>query len=126
MNILLVAIGGGLGSVARYLLSLALTTSFAVGKFPLGTFSVNVLGSMLAGIAYFFVIKHFDSIDPHFKNFLFMGFFGGFTTLSSFSLDFFRLFTAGNHAEAFLYAVSTVVVSILALFFGFYLMKLCA
>ncbi|MBM3580157.1 MAG: fluoride efflux transporter CrcB [Alphaproteobacteria bacterium] len=122
MNIFLIAIGGAAGSVTRYLFSLFLTA----GKFPLATFSVNVLGSLLAGVAYFFVVKHFDAIDPRFKNFLFVGFFGGFTTFSAFSLDFFRLFTAGNYSQAFTYAVASVVLSLLAIFFGFYLAKCLA
>ena len=120
MNFLLIAIGGACGSVARYLI----TISFVAGKFPLGTFLVNVLGSMIAGIVYYFVIKHFDAIDPRFKNFIFAGFLGGFTTFSAFSLDFFRLFSAGNYSQAFLFAFATVMFSILALFFGFYLTKL--
>ncbi|MBU6139932.1 MAG: fluoride efflux transporter CrcB [Proteobacteria bacterium] len=122
MNLILIAIGGAAGSVARYLLSLFLEA----GKFPLATFAVNVIGSMLAGIAYYFVIKHFDAIDPRFKNFIFVGFLGGFTTFSAFSLDFFRLFSAGNYSQALLYALATTLLSILAVFFGFYLTKLIA
>jgi CrcB protein len=116
MNLLLIAIGGASGSVLRYLFSLFLEA----GKFPLATFTVNVVGSLFAGIAYFFVIKHFDAIDPRFKNFLFVGFFGGFTTFSAFSLDFFRLFIAGNYLQAFVYALSTLIISLLAVFLGFY------
>lgn len=122
MNLILIAIGGASGSVMRHLFSLFLEA----GKFPLATFAVNVLGSLLAGFAYFFVIKHFEVIDPRFKNFLFVGFFGGFTTFSAFSLDFFRLFTAGNYPQAFAYVASSVVLSLLAIFFGFYLAKCLA
>ena len=122
MNFLLIAIGGACGSVLRHLIQI----SVVAGKFPLGTFLVNVLGSMLAGAAYYFVIKYFDTIDPRLKNFIFAGFLGGFTTFSAFSLDFFRLFSAGNYSQAFLYALATVTLSILALFFGFYLTKMIA
>ena len=122
MNFLLIAIGGACGSALRHLIQI----SIIAGKFPLGTFLVNVLGSMLAGAAYYFVIKYFDTIDPRLKNFIFAGFLGGFTTFSAFSLDFFRLFSAGNYSQAFLYALATVTLSILALFFGFYLTKLIA
>jgi CrcB protein len=122
MNFLLIAIGGACGSVLRHLIQI----SVVAGKFPLGTFLVNVLGSMLAGAAYYFVIKYFDTIDPRLKNFIFAGFLGGFTTFSAFSLDFFRLFSAGNYSQAVLYALATVTLSILALFFGFYLTKLIA
>jgi len=129
MNIILIAIGGALGSVARYL-SFELTLHFVklnnstLAKFPWPTFCVNVLGSFLAGILYFFVIKNFENFDPRLKNFLLIGFLGGFTTFSTFSLDFFRLATAGQYSQALLYALVSVTISILALFFGFYLTKL--
>ncbi len=129
MNILLIAIGGALGSVARYLSSemviqLIKFNDSALAKFPWTTFFVNVVGSLIAGILYFFVIKNFDNFDPRLKNFLFVGFLGGFTTFSAFSLDFFRLATAGQYSQALLYALASVTISILALFFGFYSTKL--
>ena len=129
MNIILIAIGGALGSVARYLSSelviqLIKFNDSALAKFPWTTFFVNVVGSLLAGILYFFVIKNFDNFDPRLKNFLFVGFLGGFTTFSAFSLDFFRLATAGQYSQALLYALASVTISILALFFGFYSTKL--
>ncbi len=124
-NILLIAIGGALGSVARYLSSEAiLKINISLTKFPWSTFFVNVAGSMLAGILYYFVIKNFDNFDPRLKNFLLVGFLGGFTTFSAFSLDFFRLATAGQYSQAAIYAISSVLLSILALFFGFYSTKL--
>jgi CrcB protein len=124
MNLLLIAIGGALGSVARHLSSEVIIFYFSRAQnFPWGTFFVNVFGSMLAGIFYYFVIKNFDNFDPRFRNFLFVGFLGGFTTFSAFSLDFFRLATAGQYPQALAYAVTSVTFSILALFFGFYSMK---
>ncbi|MBU6338458.1 MAG: fluoride efflux transporter CrcB [Rickettsiales bacterium] len=127
MNILLIAIGGALGSVTRYLFSdffLRLVKSGQISAvFPYGTFFVNVFGSLLAGVIYYFVIKNFDAFDPRLKNFLIVGFLGGFTTFSAFSLDFFRLVIAGHHLQAFIYAVSSLVLAICAVFFGFYFMK---
>ncbi|OFW80599.1 MAG: hypothetical protein A2887_00360 [Alphaproteobacteria bacterium RIFCSPLOWO2_01_FULL_40_26] len=124
-NLILIAIGGALGSVARYLSSEAITKlNHSLTNFPWGTFFVNVAGSMFAGIIYYFIIKNFDNFDPRLKNFLLIGFLGGFTTFSSFSLDFFRLATAGQYPQAAIYAISSVVISIVALFFGFHLMKL--
>jgi CrcB protein len=128
MNILLIAIGGALGAITRYLSCEAITTSYRLQNistnFPAATFFVNVLGSLIAGVLYYFVIKNFDNFDPRLKNFLFAGFLGGFTTFSAFSLDFFRLFTAGQYPQAFLYASCSVIFSILAIFFGFYLTKI--
>jgi CrcB protein len=133
MNILLIAIGGALGSVTRYLFSEAIFNFVKINNshftkflqsFPWPTFCVNVLGSMIAGIIYYFVVKNFDSFDPRLKHFLFAGFLGGFTTFSAFSLDFFRLATAGQYSQALLYAIASVTISILALFAGFYFIKL--
>ena len=128
MNLFLIAIGGALGAVSRYLSCEYITFSFRAqnlaANFPLATFFVNVVGSLLAGILYYFVIKNFDNFDPRLKNFLFAGFLGGFTTFSAFSLDFFRLTTAGQYPQAFLYAFSSVIFSFLAIFFGFYLTKI--
>lgn len=128
LNLALIAVGGALGSIARYLSSeiftnLSRTHQFP-SQFPVATFFVNVVGSLLAGVIYYFVIKNFDSFDVRLKNFLFVGFLGGFTTFSAFSLDFFRLFTAGQYPQAFIYVFSSLTLSILALFFGFYSMKI--
>ena len=125
-HIFLIAIGGALGSVLRYssfdfVTKIIRNTNYT--HFPLHTIFVNVLGSMFAGILYFFMIKYSENFDPKIKSFLFIGFLGGFTTFSAFSHDFFRLFTAGHQALAFTYATASFVFAILALFFGFYLMK---
>lgn len=128
MNLLLIAIGGALGSVARYLSSEAIMRSAKILQlpcnFPWGTFFVNVVGSLIAGVVYYFVVKNFNSFDPRLKNFLIVGVLGGFTTFSAFSLDFLRLATAGQYPQAFVYALASVVLAILAVFFGFYSSKL--
>ncbi len=127
-NLLLIAFGGALGSVLRYasncMIFAIVKNNNPAAKFPWETFFVNSLGSLLAGVLYYFLIKNFDSFDPKLKNFLFVGFLGGYTTFSAFSLDFFRLFTAGEHFHAIFYAFATLLFTILALFFGFYLSKL--
>ena len=127
MNLLIIAIGGALGSMLRYLASeaiLKLTKSWQIfTSFPIGTSFVNVVGSLVAGIIYYFAIKNFDSFDPRLKLLLFTGFLGGFTTFSAFSIDFLRLTMAGQYINAAVYAVASVVLSIRSVFFGFYLAK---
>jgi fluoride exporter len=128
MNLLLIAIGGAVGSVLRYISS---ETMMRLAKlyhlpcnFPWGTFFVNVVGSLIAGVAYYFVVKNFANFDPRLKNFLIVGILGGFTTFSAFSLDVLRLITAGQHLQAFAYISLSVILAIAAIFFGFYATKL--
>lgn len=127
-NILLIALGSALGGVLRFLNYeffnfLAKNNSLVSNKFPFATLSVNVIGSLLAGILYFFIIKNFENFSPLLKNFLMIGFLGGFTTFSAFSLDFFRLIQANQISYAIIYAISSVFISLIAVFLGFYLMK---
>lgn len=128
INIFLVAIGGALGSVSRYLMgeaALKFAKNYSLSlQFPWPTFVVNIFGSLLMGIIYYFMICDLNNFDPKIKNLIMVGFLGGFTTFSSFSLDFFRLFSAGQFAQGLAYVFSSVLLSILALFFGFYLAKI--
>ena len=125
-NILFIAFGGALGAVTRYcsyefMMKFAKASNYAA--FPFATIFVNILGSFLAGILYYFVIKNFDSFNVEYRNFLMFGFLGAFTTFSAFSLDFFRLFQAGSYGMAISYVVLSVVLAVLAVFLGYYLMK---
>lgn len=127
INVILIAIGGACGSLARYFSFNAITNFMRENPhnyFPFNTLIVNAIGSMLAGIFYYFMIKYFNILDEKFKNFVLIGFLGGFTTFSAFSLDFFRLFSAGHEALAFSYILLSVTLAILSLFLGFYLMKI--
>jgi CrcB protein len=126
MDVVLIALGGAIGAVLRFF-SFEFFTKFLrasnFAHFPVATLFVNVLGSMLAGVLYYFVIRNFSEFDVRLRHFLMTGILGGFTTFSAFSLDFFRLFNAGQISSALIYALSSVFLSILAIFFGFYLMK---
>lgn len=138
MNVIFVALGGALGSVVRYLSysyvnSLSKDSGNAVlarmvnsfpGAFPFATFFVNVLGSVLAGFIYYFVIRNFENFDENLKNFLFFGFLGGFTTFSAFSLDFFRIINAGQWHLGIIYILATIMLAVLGVFGGFYLAKI--
>ena len=74
-NILLVALGGALGSVCRYLIS-----KLSLGTFPWGTLTVNILGSLLIGLLTGLMLR--GSVSPEMKLLLVTGFCGGFTTFS--------------------------------------------
>jgi CrcB protein len=79
--ILLIGLGGALGSILRYLVQGAVSSH----DFPWGTLLVNFMGSLLLAMIFFSALG--GELSPEFRMFLFVGVFGGFTTLSTFSLD---------------------------------------
>jgi len=89
--LLLIGLGGAFGSVLRYLLQGYLTR----GDFPWGTFAVNLIGSFLIALL-FFMWSQGEGISSVTRAFVFIGVFGGFTTLSSFSLETVNLATGGQ------------------------------
>jgi CrcB protein len=107
-----VAVGGALGSVARYLLG-ALIQDRAATAFPLGTFTINVSGSLLLGFLMRLGLET-TAMGPEMRFFLTTGFCGGYTTFSTFSYETMRLFEDGEYGTAGLYVVSSVVVALLA------------
>jgi CrcB protein len=124
LSIFLVAAGGALGSSARYILTEIITSSFRGQSFPIAIISVNILGSLLAGILHFIIINNMNFLTPTLRLVLMTGFLGGFTTFSAFSLDILRLSIAGQISLACSYAFLSIILSILAVFFGFQLAKL--
>lgn len=94
-----------------------------MAKLPLGTMSVNILGSFIAGLIYYFLVKNFNNFDPKIKSFLLTGLLGGFTTFSAFSLDILRLINAKQINIAVIYLVASILLSLFAIFLGFYIAK---
>jgi CrcB protein len=115
-NILLVAIGGATGSVARYLTGIAMTRWLGTG-FPWGTITVNILGSFIIGFLTELIARKL-SAPMEVRLLLVVGFLGGFTTFSSFSLDTMALFERGEGLTAFVYVVASVLLSLGAAFGG--------
>jgi CrcB protein len=105
---LLLALGGSLGSVLRYVMTSAVTTLFPLLRFPLGTLLVNSIGSIAIGLVMAY-LKESPLDTPEIKLFLVTGFLGGFTTFSALSYETVMLYREG----AWLYALAYVVVSIL-------------
>jgi CrcB protein len=83
-NIILVIIGGGIGAVSRYLLTLLATRLFG-NNFPLGTLSVNLCGCFLIG--YLFALADKGVVSPAMRLLLMTGFLGGLTTFSTYALE---------------------------------------
>ena len=110
-NVLLVALGGAIGSVCRYLLSGINSTSY-----PWGTLAVNILGSLLIGLLVGLVNK--GSLSPEMKLLLVTGFCGGFTTFSTFANESFGMMKTGDVLLSALYIGISVVVGVLAVWAG--------
>ncbi|MDA0901786.1 MAG: fluoride efflux transporter CrcB [Proteobacteria bacterium] len=123
-NLILVAIGGACGSSLRYLMQELVTAYAKDYHFPFATLTVNVIGSLLMGIAYFFITNNLESISPQIRLLLTVGFLGGFTTFSAFSADAIRLFHNGQADLAFIYIIASVILSLAAMFLGFYIAQI--
>jgi len=108
----LVFIGGGLGALCRYLLSLLLAQS----KFPLATITCNLLGCLLIGLLASLIPKGSPSYLC-----LITGLLGGFTTYSSFSLDSLRLLQDGHFFQVALYLILSLLGGLLLAWLGFIL-----
>lgn len=115
--ILLVALGGALGSVGRYKLSGWLLHHAIDWKFPIGTFTVNVVGCLAAGVLAGLAEKHeFFTADA--RLLLFTGLLGGFTTFSAFGLETMFLLKRGELGVATLNVALSVAAGLLALWIG--------
>jgi CrcB protein len=115
-----VAIGGALGSMARYAIATA-TADLAGGLFPWGTFGINISGSFLIGL--FFELTAANGALPasaDMRLFLMAGLCGGFTTFSAFSLQALQLLKGGDYAQAAGYMVGSVALCVIATALGFW------
>ncbi|MGV8955852.1 MAG: fluoride efflux transporter CrcB [Cypionkella sp.] len=116
-GVLLVGVGGGLGAMCRYGLSVLIGRLWGSG-FPLATLLINILGSLAMGLLVGWLAKAMPSWAAEGRLFLAVGVLGGFTTFSSFSLDTITLIERGEVGQAGLYAVLSVVVSVVCLYLG--------
>jgi len=111
-----IAIGGALGAVGRYVVSV-LMLQWISSNIPLGTLVVNVVGSFVLGLVYECGTLVWQSSNE-FKAFLIVGILGGFTTFSTFSLEIVVLFQKGEIGAGVLYAVGSLVLAVLGLTMG--------
>jgi fluoride exporter len=116
MQILIVAVGGAVGSVCRFLTGV-FVTRLAGPAFPWGTLTVNVVGSFAIGFLAELVARKLNA-SMEMRLLIVVGFLGGFTTFSSFSLDTIALIERGATAAALSYVLASVVISLLATFGG--------
>ncbi|MBW7909606.1 MAG: fluoride efflux transporter CrcB [Kiritimatiellae bacterium] len=122
-SILLVGLGGFIGSVARYKLGGFVLHMTAQERFPYSTFSVNVLGCLAIGILAG-LTERYELFGPGTRLFLFTGLLGGFTTFSAFGLDAILLVRRSELLVAALYAGASVILGFTAVWLGLKLISL--
>lgn len=112
---MLVGTGGFIGSVARYYLSLIVTKIFPL-TFPVGTFTVNILGSFLIGLIYEMTEQYPPLVGA--RLFLATGFCGGFTTFSALSLESLSLLEKNEYLLFIGYVLSSIIIGIISVVLG--------
>lgn len=117
-HILLVALGGAMGSVARFKLSGLVLHHTVEWKFPLGTFIVNILGCLIIGILAGLAEKD-NLFSPDIRLLLFTGLMGGFTTFSAFGLETMFLLRRGETLIAGSYILLSIGVGLSIMWMGF-------
>ena len=120
-HILLIGLGGALGSIARYLTVLAVARAIPE-RVPAGTFTVNVIGSFAIGVI--FGLSHrYAWLSPEWRFFLATGFCGGFTTFSAFAYENMMLIESRDYSMVALNVISSVAVCLAAVFAGLMISK---
>lgn len=119
-HLLLIALGGAAGALARYGVATAVQ-GFWGGSWPLGTLIVNGSGSLLIGVV--FVLLERAALHPDWRSLLTVGFLGAFTTFSSFSLETVALWEQGATGAAVLYGLASISICVAAAAAGLWLTR---
>ena len=120
-NILLVGLGGSIGSIARYICQRWFSVNYP-HHFPWGTFAVNITGCLLIGIFWGLSFKSFSE-NEHWKLFLMTGLCGGYTTFSAFTLEGIGLLREERVGYFFTYVAGSVILGLVATYAGMKLIR---
>ena len=115
-HILLVGLGGAVGSIARYICQKYLNNAFP-DAFPMGTFLVNISGCLAIGMLYG-LTSNYAIFTTELRLLLMAGFCGGFTTFSAYTLESLALIEQQRYTTFFLYFTGSVVLGLAATFLG--------
>lgn len=119
-QLLLVFIGGGLGSVLRFIIGKWLNNS--ENGIPYGTFAANIIGSLLIGIILGLAAKN-ETLSQSQTLLLATGFCGGFTTFSTFAYENHMFLKSGDFTSFAIYTIASFALGFLAVFLGMYVVK---
>ncbi len=122
-TILLIGLGGGGGSILRYLTTVAVNRLWPA-TFPWGTFTVNMAGSFLVGILVGFFGRQLP-VNTDVRFLLITGFCGGYTTFSTFASENISLLQSGQSLTAFAYMAGSLLAGLLAVWIGLFLGSGC-
>jgi len=122
-TIFLIALGGSIGAVLRYFCMSGFGALFPSINGVYATASVNIIGSLLMGALIGLLAKYGGQYSSEIRLFVAVGVLGSFTTFSTFSLDVISMYQNGQLASAMIYVISSVILSILALFAGLLLIR---
>jgi CrcB protein len=115
-SLLLVGLGGGLGSILRYSISLFIQRYYN-DHFPVATLIANFLGCLLIGVL-IAILGRSVTMQTEIKLLLITGFCGGFTTFSAFASENIQLFQSGQINTAMVYILLSIVLCLLAVWCG--------
>jgi fluoride exporter len=121
MTWLAIAVGGALGSVARHGVNVLIHGRWPMAKFPFATLAVNVAGCLVIGLLAGLIMSERLTLRFYWREFLFVGILGGFTTFSTFGLDTITLVRTHSIAAALWNVMAHVVVGLLAVQAGLFL-----
>jgi len=119
VSFIYVGFGGFIGALARYSFNLIFGSILGL-PIPLATLFVNILGSFVMGVIFYFTL---NNSSEFYKLFFMTGILGGFTTFSAFSLDSINMFIEKEYQNLFLYISISVFLSIFSLYLGFILSR---
>jgi CrcB protein len=122
-SLLLIGLGGGIGSILRYLTTVKIVNRLMILPAFWGTFAVNVIGCLIIGMVYG-LSERYDWFTPQLRLFFATGLCGGYTTFSAFAYENAGLLQQGNYILSLIYIFSSIAVCLIATFIGIAITKI--